>query len=131
MRYAGSGGRSGSKTPGAYNAMLANNPFATGVHHGTHVYGPLPYGFYYMVPHESKANMIRLNPFSTNSMHGRSGFLIHGRGTIGSHGCIVPPVFDDLLKIYKGVADAAALKMKPVLKVVAIGSNLDSKQNWA
>ena len=125
---AGSGGRAGTKTKGAGNWFLQNNAFATQVHHGAHSYGPLPQGFYYMHLHEKHAHMVRLDPFASNMMYGRSGFLIHGRGAIGSHGCIVPYDFADVLKICGAVkAYMAASKARPILKVIAVGANADSK----
>jgi len=60
--------------------------------------GPLPRGRYKIVgipfkhPHAG-AYTLRLQEYSTNSMHGRSGFLIHGDSTqhpgAASNGCIV------------------------------------------
>ena len=57
---AGSGGRAGSTTPGAVNADLMNNPFATrvkGIESGGHIVkigGPLPLGIYRMKTHETR-----------------------------------------------------------------------------
>jgi hypothetical protein len=125
---AGSGGRAGTKSKGAGNWYLQNNALATHIHHGAHSYGPLPQGYYYMHPHESHAHMVRLDPFASNMMFGRSGFLIHGRGQIGSHGCIVPYNFGDVLKICGAVkAFIEARKAKPILQVIAVGANADSK----
>jgi len=128
---AGSGGRAGSKVPGAVNWYLQNNALATSVHkEGTHIFGPLPQGSYYMRPHESDKNMVRLDPFSSNYMYGRSGFLIHGRGKIGSHGCIVPYDFSNVLKIRAAVEAYLKLnKSKPVLNVIAVGCDLDMKSS--
>ena len=87
-----SGGRAGSTMVSA-NPNLANNSFATHIggikSEGTHNYGPIPRGIYKMVIHEKKDTWIRLVPASSNNMHGRDGFAIHGRGETGSHGCIV------------------------------------------
>jgi hypothetical protein len=86
-----SGGRAGSKTAGAVNPFLANNPYATGVKQaGRAPGGPLILGRYRLKTHESKPSWIRLLPFDESAMHGRSGFAIHGRGPRGSDGCIVP-----------------------------------------
>lgn len=125
---AGSGGRAGSTTNGAGNWFLQNNPLATNVHRaGTHLFGPLPQGEYYMHPHESKIHMVRLDPFPTNHMYGRSGFLIHGRGPIGSHGCIVIYRAADLIKVCDAVRTYIdTMGGQPVLEVVAIG-DVDQK----
>jgi hypothetical protein len=125
---AGSGGRAGSKVDGAGNWWLQNNALATGVHFGAHGFGPLPQGSYYMGPHENGKTMIRLTPFRSNFMHGRSGFLIHGRGTIGSHGCIVPYHFSDVKTIFAAVnKHMSSYKSQPVLEVIAVGTDVDSK----
>lgn len=128
---AGSGGRAGTKTKDAYNPFLANNALATHVHTGAHSFGPLPQGSYYMVPHEKDAHMVRLNPFSTNQMFGRSGFLIHGRGKIGSHGCIVPYDFANVSKICLGVQRAVKNGQQPVLQVIAVGTDIDRRDRLA
>ena len=126
--YAGSGGRAGSKVPGAVNRLLANNPFATGVHGAGHLKGPLPMGRYKMKRHEVRSHWIRLDPERGNVMHGRAGFAIHGRGQVGSHGCIVPNDFSVVVRLY----DLLAAREKrgepwPTLEVVAIGADLESK----
>lgn len=129
---AGSGGRAGTKTKDAENWFLKNNAYATRIHHGSHTFGPLPMGNYYMRPHESAANMVRLDPLSSNLMFGRSGFLIHGRGPIGSHGCIVPYEFGDLIAIYRAVTKFVTKnKAKPVLQVVAVSAELDRQISTA
>ena len=125
--YAGSGGRAGTKTTGAFNSLLANNVLASHLHHGAHTFGPLPQGLYYLVPHEHDPNMVRLEPFPGNYMFGRAAFLIHGRGKIGSHGCIVPFDFKDVVNICRAVSQEYRQGRKPVLKVIAVGSNLDRK----
>jgi len=123
-----SGGRAGTTTRGAGNWYLQNNALATSIHHGGDRFGPLPMGFYWMYPHESKKHMVRLEPFPSNYMFGRSGFLIHGRGKIGSHGCIVPGDPHDLHKVCAAVASFIKLrKTHPVLEVIAVGSNVDDK----
>jgi hypothetical protein len=125
---AGSGGRAGSKVEGAGNWWLQNNAMATAVHSGAHNFGPLPQGSYYMCPHENGKTMIRLKPFRSNYMHGRSGFLIHGRGTIGSHGCIVPYHFSDVKSVFQAVNKyISTYKAEPVLEVIAVGADVDSK----
>lgn len=125
---AGSGGRAGAKDRKNINWWLQNNPFATHVHYGQHGYGPLPMGFYYMHPHEKKANMIRLEPFKENRMFGRSGFLIHPTGEIGSHGCIVPYKLETVIKIRTAVKSYIDLFQKrPILRVFAQGGNLTDK----
>jgi hypothetical protein len=129
--HAVSGGRAGSKTKDAANPLLANNALATHVHAGAHVFGPLPQGFYFMDPHKHDAHMVRLEPFPSNHMFGRGGFLIHGRGKIGSHGCIVPSDFGDVLRVCKAVTEANKNGQRPVLKVIAIGADIDRKLNFA
>jgi hypothetical protein len=125
---AGSGGRAGTKTKNGENWYLKNNALATHVHSGAHQYGPLPQGKYNMRPHETDKHMVRLDPFPSNIMHGRRGFLIHGRGKIGSHGCIVPYEFGDVLKIHKAVEDyIKSYKADPILQVIAVGSDVDRK----
>ena len=121
--HAVAGGRAGSKTPGAVNSMLANNPYATGIKKvGNRPGGPLIMGEYRLVTHESRANWIRLEPNAENSMQGRAGFAIHGRGARGSDGCIVPTDFNQALKLYSLVkARETSGKPAPTLAVVAIG----------
>lgn len=59
--------------------------------------GPLPKGYYDIsAPHDSATHgpyVLRLEPYPTNDMFGRSGFLIHGDAIAdagnASHGCIV------------------------------------------
>lgn len=125
---AGSGGRAGTRTMDAENWYLKNNALATRVHHGAHHYGPLPQGYYYMYPHENSKHMVRLGAFPSNIMYGRSGFLIHGRGEIGSHGCIVPYERRNVLSICCSVANYLKFhKSKPVLQVIAVGADVDKK----
>jgi hypothetical protein len=125
---AGSGGRAGTKTKEAENWWLKNNALATHVHFGAHQFGPLPQGRYYMRPHEKHSDMVRLDPFPSNLMFGRSGFLIHPRGPIGSHGCIVPYAFSDVRKIYTAVKTYVGVrKSNPVLEVIAVGSDVDQQ----
>lgn len=125
---AGSGGRSGSKIPGAVNILLANNPYATGIHGPGHAKGPLPQGTYQMVLHESRKHWIRLLPDKHNIMHGRDGFAIHGRGETGSHGCIVPADFSVVLKLCHLLEKRGELhRPAPKLAVIAVGADLDAK----
>jgi hypothetical protein len=118
-----SGGRAGSKTPGVVNRMLANNPYLTHVKESKeHPGGPIVMGKYHLRTHESNLNWIRLEPYPNNEMFGRAGFAIHGRGRIGSQGCIVPTDFAAVLTLYKLVkAREVAGKPAPTLAVVAIG----------
>src|SRR3954469_15036364 len=101
---AGSGGRAGSKTAGAVNLFLANNPYATRVKKtGKHPGGPLPMARYELRTHESHANWIRLTPIAVDDplLRGRAGFAIHGRGPWGSDGCIVPTDFTVVRLIHR------------------------------
>lgn len=92
--HAVSGGRAGSKMPGAVNVLLANNPFATGVRlTATNPGGPIPLASFRLKAHESRPNWIRLLPLPGQSLNNRDGFAIHGRGQRGSDGCIVPTDF--------------------------------------
>lgn len=133
--YAVSGGRAGSKTPGAVNPLLANNPYATrvkkkGDKKDAPPGGPIVLGTYTLKTHEKKADMIRLIPGVGSDMHGRSGFLIHGRGPRGSDGCIVPTDFHVVQLLHKLVkARETDKKAAPTLAVVAIGDfrSLDLK----
>jgi hypothetical protein len=91
-----SGGGGGSRTNPTVHS--ANNPYMTGLKttgaKATHVHGgPIPVGTYTVSvpenhPHLGRAS--RLTPASRQPMHGRGGFFIHGRGSHGSDGCIVP-----------------------------------------
>lgn len=122
---AGSGGRAGSKAV-TENISLANNSLATHIggkrSQGTHNYGPIPRGKYWLKIHESRNNWIRLIPNNNNVMHGRTGFAIHGRGQVGSHGCLVPENFQIIPKMIQ------ILKSNPnkkyTLEVVSIGANI-------
>jgi hypothetical protein len=136
---ASSGGRGGTKTAGAENYFLVNNPFASGVKlkdpkKGS-VGGTLPMGRYTLRVHEDKKhkkNWIRLIPDTSNSMKGRAGFAIHGRGKRGSDGCIVPTDFHMVLMLYKLVeAREQAGQPDVTLSVVAIGTDVDKKmREW-
>jgi hypothetical protein len=130
---AGSGGRAGTTTKDAENWWLTNNPLATHVHLGAHRFGPLPQGRYYMHLHENpKKVVVRLDPFPSNIMHGRFGFLIHGRGPKGSHGCIVLYDSSNMTKIYNAIkTHINTHKRKPVLDVIAVGTDVDLKSRTA
>ena len=121
--YVVSGGRAGSKTAGAVNPFLANNPYATGVKLSKKTPGgPLVMGRYHLRTHESRPDWIRLVPFAENHMRGRDGFAIHGRGRRGSDGCLVPTDFTMVQLLHKLVkAREARGDPAPTLSVVAIG----------
>lgn len=125
--YAGAGGRSGSKVV-RENLFLANNSFATHVggasSKGTHNYGPIPRGTYTLRLYESekRKNWIKLIPDATNQMYNRSGFAIHGRGEIGSHGCIVPQDFNVIKTLVKALKENSDGDFK--LEVVSIGPDI-------
>jgi len=118
-----SGGRAGTKTKGAENPFLANNPYATGIKlTSRNAGGPVVMGSYTLKTHESKANWIRLIPATGNVMHGRAGFAIHPRGPRGSDGCLVPTDFAIVKLLHSLVAAREkAGKTAPTLAVVAIG----------
>ena len=122
---AGSGGRAGSKTKGAVNAFLANNPYATGVKKNSkHPGGPLPRARYSLSTHEKHPFWIRLTPLAEDGalLRGRDGFAIHGRGPWGSDGCIVPSDFGVVKLIYSLVqATEKAGKPAPTLEVMSVG----------
>lgn len=129
---AGSGGRAGSRVEGAVNWHLQNNPLATHVggakSKGTHLFGPIPTGRYTLRVHESRANWIRLIPDQENVMFSRDGFAIHGRGQVGSHGCIVPSDFSVIARLIAIMKTRASRSAPPLrLAVVAIGSDVDKK----
>jgi len=131
--HAGSGGRAGTKTTGALNWWLANNPFATRVKLSeAHPGGPLPMGRYRLVLHESRKNWIRLVPLDPTVMHGRDGFAIHGRGSRGSDGCIVPTDFNVVLTLCT-LVEARGKQNRPsaVLSVFAEGQDLDKQMKTA
>jgi hypothetical protein len=133
--HAGSGGRAGTKTPGALNIWLANNPFATGVVLGKnneHPGGPLPMGKYRLSLHESRENWLRLLPVDPSLMRGRTLMAIHGPGERGSDGCVVPTDFANVLLLVK-LARQRRNGGRPdiTLKVVAIGQDLDAMLHTA
>lgn len=120
-----SGGRAGSKTPGVVNFFLANNPYMTRVkEHGAQAGGPIAIARYAIHTHKTTPNWLRLIPVAGygERLHGRDGFAIHGRGPIGSQGCIVPTDFNVVEQLYALVkAREAADGPAPTLEVVAIG----------
>jgi len=121
--HAVSGGRAGSKTPGAENPILANNPYLTSVKkQGKRAGGPLIMGLYTLRTHEKRANWIRLIPYADNRMRDRAGFAIHGRGARGSDGCIVPTDFNVVKLLHSLVASREASgAAAPILAVYAVG----------
>jgi hypothetical protein len=135
-----SGGRAGSTHPQFVHPILANNPFLTSVKKVTKgdktIGGTLPLGIYELKTHENKKQkFIRLNPVAGTPLHGRGGFLIHGRGPRGSDGCIVPEDFHAVLSIYTLVQTRERGKRPaPTLEVVATG-DIDvieaRMRNWA
>lgn len=136
--YAGSGGRAGSKVNGAENWWLANNSLATHIggvkSKGTHTFGPIPRGLYTLRLHESKKkrNWIRLIPDKANVMYDRSGFAIHGRGTNGSHGCLVPTDFNVVLHLCKLVKENDEAGKAPIsLEVVSVGTDIGKQRYTA
>jgi hypothetical protein len=122
---AGSGGRAGSKTKGAINPYLANNPYATGVKKtASRPGGPIPHARYCPRTHEAHAFWIRLTPFAADGhlLGVRDGFAIHGRGPWGSDGCIVLADFAVvklLHRLVKQREDTGA--PAPTLTVVSVG----------
>ena len=122
---AGSGGRAGSKTAGAVNMLLANNPYAVDVKKaGKRPGGPLPRARYRLRTHEKHANWIRLTPLQEDGhlLRGRDGFAIHGRGPWGSDGCIVPSDFTVVKLIHRLVkAREESGKPGPTLEVISLG----------
>lgn len=102
-----SGGRAGSKETNVVDNSVANNPYRTDQKLNKPreiVGGPLPCGTYSMEIDTTKmSKWIRLVPHSSNFMGSRGGFAIHGRGSRGSDGCIVPLVYVDLVKLWHAV----------------------------
>jgi hypothetical protein len=112
--YAWSGGRRGSKKAGvaehtfeSYNVFRKEQKGVNG--------GPLPPGLY--ICHHATdgpgGESIRLEPtvaamFQVGAdakvlFYNRSGFYIHGRGPIGSQGCIVPENDAERLRLTKAI----------------------------
>jgi hypothetical protein len=94
--HARSGGGGGSTK--TVSTFVSNNPYSTGVktsgtgakhQHG----GPVPLGDYKIhapAHHPRLGRSCFLEPTRNTRLHGRSGFFIHGMGSHGSDGCIVP-----------------------------------------
>jgi hypothetical protein len=92
---------------------------------GTHIFGPLPVGDYNLSVRDGRKNWIDLAPLAGTNTFGRSGFAIHGRGMIGSHGCIVVNDFSQLMRIYDRVVQRQMAKANPYrLRVIAMGQDL-------
>jgi hypothetical protein len=115
---AASGGGGGTIKPHPDEPQNVNNPYATG--RLTHSHGggtgrpvrggPIPVGRYLIEPpkpwHKTRAaRLIPSVPASRfTALTGRSGgFLIHGRGPLGSDGCIVPLLPSDFPKLMDGL----------------------------
>ena len=111
--FAASGGGGGTKKiSGPAEPSTVNNPYLTGQRkHGRVRGGPIPVGRYIIEPpkpwHHTQA--ARLQP-SVSAAHfsaatGRDGgFLIHGRGPLGSDGCIVPKIPSQFIELMNGLA---------------------------
>jgi len=120
-----SGGRGGTKTAGAANERIINNPLLSSLKYTKGVKGsiggPLPSGLYKLMLH-SKVNEVKLIPVSVVNNYGRGEFLIHGRGKIGSQGCIVPQNFNIVQKIYNSVKERQGKNKTPIMiRVYATG----------
>lgn len=128
--YAVSGGRAGSKTAGAVNPVLANNPYATRVKKSPTIPGgPIIMGKYFLKTHETRNNWIRLIPFDNKEMGNRDGFAIHGRGSRGSDGCIVPTDFNVVETLYKLLKKREESgTSSPTLAVISVG-DMDFLEN--
>ena len=78
--------------------------------------GPIPVGLYSLgeVSNEKGPLTIRLNPSSSNEMHGRDGFLVHGDNHLMNHtaseGCIIMP---------NATRQELSASMEKILKVIA------------
>ena len=111
-----SGGRAGSTNANAVDHVVANNVLKMGqkTNHAKGIHGgPLPIGRYTIsaaAQHPHLGLSARLTPTTgglTFGMLDRSGFLIHGRGSHGSDGCIVPVTaaeFQRLMKELKAIS---------------------------
>ena len=108
----GGGGRRGAPFP----TDIVNNPYFEGqqlkdLKGGMHVYGgPIPPGWYLILhsnPRDTAKHgpCVRLNPMKGTRVMGRGGFLIHGRGRLGSEGCIVPMIDREELKRFVSALD--------------------------
>ena len=92
-----SGGGGGTKRKaGPTEPDTVNNPYRTGQAEKAGVRGgPIPVGLYLIQKpaawHGGKAaRLTPSQPIQFFAATGRGGFLIHGRGPLGSDGCIVP-----------------------------------------
>lgn len=86
--YAVSGGHAAAKKQ-KVDEQVANNPYAQAIKD----LGPLPIGRYRIgIPYQKTANDRRcdLEPLAGTFMYRRNGMQIHGWGSRGSIGCIVP-----------------------------------------
>lgn len=126
---AGCGGRAGSTKTNPL-ANVAQNPCMTDLKHvkgnkTARIGGPLPCGLYKMKATQKQVtpkkgttkfiDWIALEPEKSNLMFGRGGFAIHGRGEIGSQGCIVPYSASEFKKLYDCVKsnNGGILKVSP------------------
>lgn len=108
---AASGGGGGTTRPTGPAAPAAvNNPYRTGqLTTRTTRGGPIPVGLYSIEKperwhHGRAARLEPANPASFQRITGRSGgFLIHGRGPVGSDGCIVPLLPSDFQTLMDGL----------------------------
>jgi hypothetical protein len=120
--HAWSGGRRGSTTPGvaehsilSYDVFRKEKPGVNG--------GPLPPGLYicHYTTNGPGGKSIRLEPTMaalfqvdqglTVHWYHRGGFYIHGRGPIGSEGCIVPENEADRQRLNNAIKSCAETVM--------------------
>jgi hypothetical protein len=87
-----------------------NNPYMYGLKEvkgpGGHRGGPIPLGRFKIsspVHHRHLGLAAALTPETPMPNH-RGGFYIHGRGPLGSDGCIVPMAAYDFHRIMQGLA---------------------------
>jgi len=92
--------------------------------------GPLPPGYYKMhrpTQHAHLGQSSYLEPSPSNEMYGRDQFFIHGAGTKGSDGCIVPgdssvlPVLALIEALYQ--AFGANIYLKVIATEVLLAAN--------
>ena len=104
VAFSGGGGGSTRHPP----ADSTNNPYMTALKMTAknvtpHVHGgALPIGDYGIDRpklHPTLGPSARLTPSKGQTMFGRDGFFIHGRGPHGSDGCIVPSSPADLVRL--------------------------------
>ncbi len=114
--YSGGGSGYDPKRPKAANysrdSQAANNPYRTGqvTNEAANIRGgPIPPGKYIIAKpskwHGSRAARLEpVNPVTFFKRTGRDGgFLIHGRGPIGSDGCLVPVAPSDFQRLMDGL----------------------------